>query len=345
MKKRILATLLSVAMVATLFVGCGNSSGTTEEKKADDTKTEDTADAKDDAAKTEDTAKAGEKYGIVLKTLSSEFWQSMQKGIEDKAAELGVEVEVLGANSEDDVEGQVNVFETMIQSGEYVGFAVAPLSDANLVNTVAEANAEGYLVANIDEKINADTLAAQNGSVVSFVTTDNKIVGNTAGDYIASLLKSGDEVAIIEGKAGAVSGEDRKAGCQESFEKAGLTVVDSQPADWDKTKAYDLATNLISKNENLKAIYCCNDTMAMGAQEAVENSGKDIIVVGTDGNSDAIASVKAGKLTATIAQDPGQVGARSLELLVQAHKNGEKPGEKDMIDERIDPILVTETEN
>ncbi len=345
MKKKLISMLLTVAMTTALLAGCGSS----QEKAAAPEPAPAEAEAEAEPGETEeatDTSSAGgEKYGVVLKTLSSEFWQSAQKGAEEKAAELGVEVEVLAANSEDDVEGQMNVFETMIQSGEYVGFAVAPLSDSNLVNTIVEANEKGYLVADIDERVNDDNLTAAGGSLVSFVTTDNEFVGKTAGEYIASLLSSGDEVAIIEGKAGATSGEKRKAGCQAAFEAAGLNIVDSQPADWDKTKAYDLATNLISKNENLKAIYCCNDTMAMGAQEAVQNSGKDIIVVGTDGNSDAIESVKAGNLTATVAQDPAGVAARSLELLVKAYQNGEKPGDVAIIEEFIDPILITIDEN
>lgn len=344
MKKKVISVLLIACMATTLLMGCGNSSSTKEkETKATEANK---ADATEKETSEKETQTAGkEKYGIVIKVLSSEFWQSMEKGIKEKADELGVEVEILAANSEDDVEGQVNVFETMLQSKQYCAFAVAPLSDSNLVNTVAEANKAGYLVANIDEEVNPDTLAAQEGSVISFVTTDNKVVGKTAGEFIASLLEEGAEVAIIEGKAGATSGEARKDGCKEAFEAAGLNIVDSQPADWDKTKAYDLATNLISKNENLKAIYCCNDTMAMGAQEAVANSGKDIIVVGTDGNSDAIESVKAGGLTATIAQNPAEVGARSLELLVEAYRSGQKPGEVKRVDERIDPILVTKDQN
>ena len=81
--------------------------------------------------------------------------------------------------------------------------------------------------------------------------------------------------------------------------------------------------------------------MAMGAYQAVSDSGKEILVVGTDGNADAVESVKAGGLTATIAQDSEGVGARSLELLVQAYRNGEKPGEKEIINEFVDPILIT----
>ncbi|MBQ9505444.1 MAG: substrate-binding domain-containing protein [Lachnospiraceae bacterium] len=336
-------------MTASMLVGCGEAAAPAAEAPAAEAPAaEEAAPAEAaaetpaaDAAAAEAPAAGGEKYGVVLKTLGSEFWQSVQKGVEDKAAELGVEVVVQGANSEDDVEGQNNILETMVQSGEYVAFAVAPLSDANLVNTVAEANSQGYLVADIDEHINLDTLAAQGGAVVSFVTSDNERIGKMAGEYIASLLPDGGDVAIIEGKAGAISGENRKDGCKAAFEAAGLTIVDSQPADWDKTKAYDLATNLINKNENLKAIYCCNDTMAMGAYQAVSDSGKEILVVGTDGNADAVESVKAGGLTATIAQDSEGVGARSLELLVQAYRNGEKPGEKEIINEFVDPILIT----
>lgn len=327
MKKKLLSVLLCVAVVATMLTGCGEKKAATTE----DTKTTDATSTVAPAAE--------QKYAIVLKTLSSPFWQSMESGVKEKAKELGIQVDVYAANSEDDVEGQVTVVENLLSQG-YVAIGVAPLSADNLVNVVAEANKKGILVSDIDEKINMEALTTAGGSLVSFVTTDNKSIGKMAGEYIAKQIGSGD-VAIIEGKAGNASGEDRKAGAQAAFEAAGLKIVDSQPADWDRTKAFDLATNLISKNADLKAIYCCNDTMAMGAQEAVTNSGKDIKVVGTDGNEDAIQSVKDGALAATIAQDPAQVGARSLELLYEAIQAKATPGSATMLDERIDAILVT----
>ncbi|MDD7593119.1 MAG: D-allose transporter substrate-binding protein [Peptoniphilaceae bacterium] len=284
------------------------------------------------------SAEGEQKYAFVLKVLSSPFWQKMEQGIQDKAKELGVSVEVLAANAEDDIEGQVNILQNVV-SKKYTAIGLAPLTADNTVKIVADANQQGILVVDVDERLNFDALKSAGGSVISYVATDNVVVGKTAGEYIAKTIQSGD-VAIIEGKAGTPSGDDRKAGAMEAFEAAGLNVVDSQPADWDRTKAFDLATNLIQKNANLKAIYCANDTMAMGAQEAVENSGKDILVVGTDGNEDAVQSVADGKLGATVAQDPAQVGARSLELLVEAVKAGEKPGDKEMITEMVEPILV-----
>ena len=50
MKKKLLSALLSVALVATLLVGCGNNGGGTETTApADDTQTEAPADSSDEA--------------------------------------------------------------------------------------------------------------------------------------------------------------------------------------------------------------------------------------------------------------------------------------------------------
>jgi len=77
-------------------------------------------------------------------------------------------------------------------------------------------------------------------------------------------------------------------------------------------------------NPGLKAIYCCNDTMALGAIQAVKNANKlgEIIVVGTDGAAEALQSVEAGELSATVAQDSAGIGAVSLEQMVNAVKSG-----------------------
>jgi D-allose transport system substrate-binding protein len=244
----------------------------------------------------------------------------MQDGILAKAQELGIKVDIFSANSEEDVQGQLDILENVINKGTYKAIGVAPLSPDNLNNAIAEATKKGIYVTNIDEKVNLEGLKGLGGSVFAFVTTDNKAVGAKGASAIIDALKDGGKVAIIEGKAGNVSGEDRKVGAESAFQAAaGIELVESQPADWDRTKALDVATNYLQKHPDLKAIYCCNDTMAMGALQAVINANKlgEVLVVGTDGNDDAVESVKAGELYATVAQDPAGIGAKSLELLVK----------------------------
>ncbi len=267
------------------------------------------------------SAESEAEIAIVLKTLGNPFWETMKTGIEAKAAELGVKVDIFAATSEDDVEGQLTILENAVSKG-YKAIGVAPLSPTNLNNVIAQAMKEGIYVVNIDEKVDVDALKALGGNVMGFVTTDNVAVGKLAGADICAKLPDGGEVAIIEGKAGNASGLDRRNGAEAAFkEQSNITLVESQPADWDRTKAYDVATNYLTKHPELKAIYCCNDTMAMGALEAVKAAGATVMVYGTDGNDDAVASVKAGELAGTVAQDPAGIGARALELLVNMVKD------------------------
>ena len=207
----------------------------------------------------------------------------------------------------------------------YKAIGVAPLSPTNLINGIVAANQKGIYVMNIDEKVDMDTLKNAGGSVIAFATTDNVKVGEKGANYIISKLTSGGDVAIIEGKAGNASGEARKQGATDAFKAAtGINLVGSQPADWDRQKALDTAASMIQQNPNLKAIYCCNDTMALGALQAVKNAGKlgEILVVGTDGAAEALKSVEAGELSATVAQDSAEIGAVSLRQMVEAVKAG-----------------------
>ena len=337
MKKRIVALGLAATMTAALLAGCGNSS---KETKAE-TKAETTAESTTEAAG-ENTAEGDYKYAVILKTQATDFWTKMWKGVEDKAEEMGITVDIYSAQNEEDFEGQVAILEKCINDG-YDGIAIAPLSASNMVSTVAATKAEITIV-NIDEKLDMEEMEKQGGAVVGFVTTDNVAVGAKGAGYIAENVEKGSKVAIIEGKAGNASGEDRRDGAKKAFEDAGLEVVGSIPADWDRQKALDAATSFIQQNPDLKGIYCCNDTMALGALQAVINENKlgEIFVVGTDGDTEAVDSVNKGELSATVAQDPAGIGAKGLELLVEAVQAGNK-GEVGVVPDMtpVDSVLVT----
>ncbi|SPT71649.1 D-allose-binding periplasmic protein precursor [Anaerobiospirillum thomasii] len=262
---------------------------------------------------------ADAEYAVVLKVLSSEFWQTMKDGVEKEAEKQGIKVDVYAANTEDDVEGQTTLMENAVNKG-YKGIAFAPISPDNLNPAIAEATSRNIPVVNIDEIVNLDGLNALGGKVYALVATDNQDVGRMGAQYIIDQIGGKGKVAIIEGKAGTKSGEDRRQGATDAFKAAapGIELVESQPADWDRTRAYDIATNYLNKYPDLKGIYACNDTMAMGALAAVNASGKKVIVVGTDGNSDAVESVKNGELGATVRQRPDEIGARGVQLLIEA---------------------------
>ncbi len=85
--------------------------------------------------------------------------------------------------------------------------------------------------------------------------------------------------------------------------------------------------NLLQGHKEIDAVFAQNDEMALGAIEAINSSGRDILVVGFDGNDDAIKAVQDGRLGATIAQQPELIGK---EAVVAASKilKGEKVDNK-----------------
>ncbi len=311
--RKISAVLLTLALICLTLTACGGND------PADKTNP--------NSSGVSDMASGNSDYAIILKTLSNDFWAKMKSGIEEEAKKLGVKVDIFAAQNEEDTAGQLTILENCLTKS-YKAIGVAPLSPTNLINGIVQANEKGIYVMNIDEKIDIDSLRNAGGSVIAFATTDNEAVGERGAKFIINQLgKSGGDVAIIEGKAGNASGESRKAGATKTFKATeGIKLVASQPADWDRQKALDTATGYIQMYPDLKAIYCCNDTMALGALQAVINADKlgKIIVVGTDGSAEALESIRAGQLSATVAQDPAEIGATSLRKMVEAAKSKPK---------------------
>jgi len=236
-------------------------------------------------------------YAVILKTLSNPFWVDMKKGIEDFAAEKNIEIDIYAVASEGDIQSQMRLFED-VMNRDYKGIAFAPLSANNLVFPAVEAYKKGIHLVNIDERVDIEQLRKSGANVEGFV---------------------------IEGKAGAVSGDARREGAEKIFQAtANIELVASQPADWDRMKALDVATNIIQRYPDLKAFYCANDTMALGAVQAVINAGKEgeILVVGTDGAPEARKMVSEGKLSATVAQDPAEIGKQGVQIMLDAVARG-----------------------
>jgi D-allose transport system substrate-binding protein len=284
-------------------------------------------------------------YAFLLKTLANPFWAKMKEGVEQEAKKQGVEVDIFASPSEGDVQAQLTLFEDLLNKN-YKGIAFAPISPVNLIQPAAKAYKKGVFLVDLDEKIDTGNLKQAGGNIEAFVTTDNVAVGKKGADFIISKLgEKGGKVAIIEGKAGVASGEARKKGATEAFKAAkNIDVVASQPADWDRLRALDVATNILQTSPDLQAFYCANDTMALGVMQAVHNLGKTgkIIIVGTDGIPEAVKMVEAGRLTATVAQDPAKVGASGLDLLVQAVKSGKQiPIDGEPKFTPIESILIT----
>lgn len=291
------------------------------------------------AALTAAPAAAQGEYAILMKTLANPFWGAMAEGVEDGAQEAGVEYYLQAVESDQAAESQLNVCNTMLERDPVV-LITAAINSTNLLPCLDQAQEAGIEIVDLDGNLDPEILEAEGIDITFSIGSDNVEAGAKAADYLVDELGADatGPVLVIEGLSGNVTGMQRARGFSDRLaERApGLEIVASLPGDWDRGKAANITNDILTRNPDLRAIFAANDGMALGAVESVFASGKgdQVIIIGVDGNSDAVKSINQGRLTASVAQLPYLVGKRAVEN-AQAALNGE-----DVPDQIIVPTLV-----
>ena len=251
-------------------------------------------------------------YGVLMKTLSNPFWGAMEQGVRDGAKEEGVQYFLQAVESDQAAEPQLNTCNTMLEKKPAV-MITAAINSTILLPCLKRANELKIPVADLDGNLDPAITKKAGVEVAFHIGSDNEAAGAKGADYLAQTLGKDAKgpVLVIEGLSGNITGQKRARGFANELKTAapGLTIVASLPGDWDRQKAANITNDTLQRSPDLVAIFCANDGMALGAVEAARASGKDkVIVVGVDGNSDAVKSILAGRLNASVAQLPYLVG-------------------------------------
>ena len=267
-------------------------------------------------------------YGVLLKTLSNPFWGAMEQGVKDGVAETGgVEYYLQAVESDQAAEPQLNVCNTMLERKPDV-MITAAINSTNLLPCLKRANEMGIPVVDLDANIDT-AIAKEAGVDIAFtIGSDNEAAGAQGADYVAKMvgMDAKGPVLVIEGLSGNITGQKRARGFAERLKEVapGLEIVASLPGDWDRGKAANITNDILTRHPDLKAIFAANDVMALGAVETAYAAGKgdDIVIVGVDGNVDAVESIKAGRLNASVAQLPYLVGKQAVEKVTERSQAG-----------------------
>ena len=258
------------------------------------------------------TLAEGVSIGAILKNQANEFWLMLGDGMTSEAEKLGATIDIQATRTETDTASQLSIAETMIQN-EYSALVLSPLTNDCLDSAVATALEAGIPVVNANCEYIANADAFVGGLQIE--------IGYKAADYIAEKIGGAGKVAILEGVAGTFTSIQRVNGFVNRITEnyPDIEIVASVPADYETEKGLNVATDILTANPDINAIYCCNDNMALGAVEALraQNLLGKIIVLGVDGTGDAYTSIAAGEMTATVDQFPAINGAAAVEVAIR----------------------------
>lgn len=340
MKKKVLAALLSAAMVATLLAGCGKKEEAPAEAPAE-TPAETPADEPADAPAADEKMS----FEIVSKGLQHQYWQAVKKGVEQKAAELGVEVNFVGPASESDIKEQVAMFDNALNSNPKA-IGLAALDTSSVTEQLQSAKDSGIPVIGFDSGVPN----APEGSVLANCSTNNYAAGEMAAEKVYEAIKdriSGNvrigvvaqdatsesvvnrglgfidkiaELAVADGHTATVVGNDKYITDSKCEKTDGANVVIDVRVPSSVTSELSAADATALMNEaDTVAIYGSNEHSANAIITANENLSKcgtgegQIVAAGFDSGAAQIQAVKDGVLLGAITQAPVAMG----EILVQ----------------------------
>jgi ribose transport system substrate-binding protein len=266
------------------------------------------------------------RVALVLKTLNNPFFIDMQKGAQEAATRLGVDLVVQAAEREVDVDKQMQIIENLIQT-RVQALCITPSGSKEVVTAIAKANAAGIPVVIVDTRVDEKAAAEAGIRLDGFVGSDNYEGGKVAGEYLLQLTGGKARVGLLEGIPGHETGDSRLKGFHDAVKNApGVRVVASQTANWERDQGFTVFQNMLQAHPEIDALFACSDMMALGAVEAIAAAGKTgkIRVIGFDAVGDARQAIAAGTMLGSVAQFPSEMGRLAVEDALKLIR-GEKP--------------------
>jgi ABC-type sugar transport system substrate-binding protein len=281
----------------------------------------------------------GVRLGAVIKGLDNPFFVTMRDGLVATARRANARLQVAAAPTGlQDTAGQASAVESLAGDDPRC-YVVNPINQTNLVGALARVAQDAPIV-NVDSVIGKNAAKAVGVEITTYVGTDNRAGGRLGADAMAALVDRGARVAVITGIPGDVGSGLRADGFKHG-NRGRFDVVATVAADFERAKARRAAADLLRADPRINGVFAVNDLMALGVADAVQAAGRqrEVKVVGYDGIPQALAAVRRGSLSATVAQYPYTMGQLAIEACLAALRGDPVPATVDA------PVQVVTSDN
>ncbi|MFV0361787.1 MAG: substrate-binding domain-containing protein [Suipraeoptans sp.] len=308
MKKiRLLVLLLTAVVLCSLFTSCKKNVGTPEDNAVSEKDTQEEVDSKEKEEEENDQILIG--YSI--SDMSNPFFATIESAIKEETDKMGYELITKDPANDQDV--QLAQIQEMIEAG--VDIVILSPVDYEKVTPTLKALSDAKV-----KVINVYSRVKDNQYTEGYIGSDNAYAGNLCGEKIIEDMPNGGNIAILEYRAqSAVT--DVVTSFEETISKAekGFEVIGREDANGSKETAYNATKELFNTNPDIEVLMCGNDTMAIGALQAVNELGKNesvkIYSIGGSPDIKTLINDEGSAIVATVALSPINIGKSTFEVL------------------------------
>jgi ribose transport system substrate-binding protein len=268
---------------------------------------------------------------MIVKMSSGSFWSTVKMGAEVAAKEYNVNLTFIGPESENDIEGQIQLMDDAIKSK--TDAIILSASDYMRLAQVTDRAAYHKIPV-----ISMDTEVAS-ARVKTFVGTNNYEAGQRAAERLIKLIGGYGQVGLVSFVEGARNADERATGMLDYLARyPNIDVVDIVYCGSDAQLAADLTNEMISKNPNIKGIIALNEVAGIGVSQEVQKLGLGGIVkiITFDSPPEVIEMLQEGVVQATLIQNPFSNGYLAVQHAVESIEGIEVPERVDTGSKLID---------
>jgi ribose transport system substrate-binding protein len=241
------------------------------------------------------------------------FYISMECGAQEEAAKLGYQ---LTTQAPDQFEAALQTpIVTGVLATRPAGVLIAPTDDVALANPMTQLGNAGIKVVEVDTRLQDESVA------LSTVSSNNEQGGRLAAQTVAQLIGDKGKVLVLNTKAGTSTTDARAKGFEEEIAKhPGITYLGQEYTDNQPAVAAQKVSAKLSSDPDLAAVFATNLNTGEGAATGLRNAGRtdQVRLVGFDASPNQVEDLRAGEVSALIAQDPATIGRQGVQQVVAA---------------------------
>jgi len=264
--------------------------------------------------------------GVSLLTREHDFYQQLEKGLQDAAAKHGYKL-IITTGDFDLAKQQSEIDNFLVQKVDAI--IVCPTDTKGIAPAIEKANAANIPVFTAD-------IGAEGGKVVSHIASDNVAGGRLAGEYVAKVIGGKGNIGIVS-QPELQSVIDRESGFREAIAKfPDIHIVSTINGAGVRDRSLKAADDMFQAHSDLRAVFAINDETALGVlASATSHNMKNLVIVGYDAAPEALKAIAAGTaLKADVAQQPREIGVQTIEAIAD-HFAGKNPPARIAVPVRI----------
>lgn len=257
---------------------------------------------------------------LVSKGFQHQFWQAVQAGAEQAAAEAGVRITFEGPDSEAMVDRQIDMLAAALANNPAaIGFAA--LDSQAAIPLLRQAHDAGIPIVAFDSGVDSDI-------PVTTATTDNRAAAALAADKMAELIGGSGTVAVVAHDQTSRTGIDRRDGFLDQMEASypDIQVVSVQYGQGDQLQSTEVAKAILIANPDLDGLFGTNEGSAIGVVNAVRELGSEgVTIIGYDSGKAQTDAIRDGLMAGAITQNPVGIGYETVMAAIAATNGEELP--------------------